>query len=370
MGAVETLDAPAPARKLSVMSIQPSNPGKISLKAMPQTGVYGERAMAMMQSLHVMPTPQHYAVFFACAAGQPGALVKEIDKTIAEKAPFTDEMLERLYNTYIAEVQAQVMQETTASAKRLLTDIMQNVTIFAGETSAISNDVLHHLHSLDEEMSEDVVRMLAQTLVQGAQSMKNSSESMNSQLAGAQREIADLRENLARVMTEAERDFLTGAYNRKAFDRRMNDAIHQAKLNHTELTLLMIDIDHFKSFNDHFGHLIGDEVLKIVAKTLIDTLKGMDCVARYGGEEFSVILPKTPMIGGMMVAEAIRKSIAGKELKRKSTGENFGVITVSVGVAAFRPDDSMESFISRADEALYISKNAGRNRVTQEVINH
>ena len=325
--------------------------------------------MAMMNSLHVLPVPQHYSIFFACAAGQPSSLVKEIDQAISEKKYFTDELLGRLYNTYVAEPQALAMHETAVNAKRLLSDIMHNVTDFTGETTAISKEVSQHLQALDEEMSEEVVRMLANALVQGAQTMQSSTESMNARLAGAQQEIANLRENLAQAMTEAERDFLTGAYNRKAFDTRLNDAMANAKHDATELTLLMIDIDHFKNFNDNFGHLIGDEVLKIVAKTLIDTLKGMDCVARYGGEEFAVILPKTPITGGMAVAEAIRKSIAGKELKRKSTGENFGVITVSIGVSAFRVEDMAASFIARADEALYISKNAGRNRVTQEVVN-
>lgn len=340
------------------------------VKAMSQASVYGERAMAMMNSLRVLPIPQHYSVFFACAAGQPGGLIQEIDKAIAEKIPFTDEVLDRLYNSYIAEPQAKAMQDTAIHAKRILSEIMQNVNHFAGETSALGQEVSKQLQSMDEQMSEEVVRLLANTLVQGAQTMQSSSESMTIRLAGAQQEIAELRENLARAMTEAERDFLTGAFNRKAFDKRLNDGMTAAKSEATDLTLLMIDIDHFKHFNDNFGHLIGDEVLKIVAKTLLDTLKGMDCVARYGGEEFAVILPKTPIAGGMVVAEAIRKSISSKELKRKTTGENFGVITVSIGVAGFRPaEDSPTSLIARADEALYLSKSAGRNRVTQEVIN-
>lgn len=348
----------------------PSSDKTMPVKPMTQAGVYGERAMAMMSSLRIIPTPQHYNIFFSCAAGQPSALVREVDKAIASKTPFTDDFLEKLYTTHIAEPHARAMQDTAVNAKRILNDIMQNVTSFAGETSELGKQVSEQLGALDERMSEEVVRMLAHTLMEGARTIQNNSESMNIRLAGAQREIAELRENLARAMTEAERDFLTGSYNRKAFDRRLLDAMELAKEDGSELTLLMLDIDHFKQFNDSYGHLIGDEVLKIVAKTLTDTVKGMDSVARYGGEEFAVILPKTPLQGGMSVGESIRKSIASKELKRKTTGENFGVITVSVGVAGYRHDqDSPTSLIARADEALYLSKNSGRNRVMAEVLN-
>lgn len=340
-----------------------------SIKASSQAGIYAERALQMMKSLGVLPIPQHYSVFFAFAAGQPTGLVKELERAIAAKEHLGEEFLSKLYASYIADPQTQAVQDSALNAKRILSEIMQSVGQFEGATAAFSKEISEQLDTMDERISEEMVRMLAQSLVDGAQAMKSSSESVSQRLAASQREIADLRENLAQAMTEAERDFLTGTYNRKAFDKRLNEAMVAAKAEKTELVLLMLDIDHFKSFNDSFGHLIGDEVLKIVAKTLVETLKGMDSVARYGGEEFAVILPKTPVGGGMVVAEAIRKSIAGKELKRKTTGENFGVITVSIGVASFRPEqDTPTSLITRADEALYRSKKGGRNRVTQEML--
>ena len=141
-------------------------PGKIApVKAMTQAGVYGERAMAMMNSLRVLPIPQHYSVFFACAAGQPSALIREIDKAIADKSPFTDEFLEKLYTTHIAEPHARAMQDTAVNAKRILSEIMQSVTSFAGETNELSKQVASQLDGLDDRMSEEVVRMLANTLI-------------------------------------------------------------------------------------------------------------------------------------------------------------------------------------------------------------
>lgn len=329
--------------------------------------IYAGNAMEMMRQQQVRAIPKHYAIFYGYAAGQPTELVEEIDKAIAQQLPFTDEILDQLYNHHIAETQSRIVQSTAASARKILADMLQTVVQFTGATQDVSQKVNDKIETLSDHPTEEEIRAIAGEILSGAQNLRDSGDSVAAKLVGAQKEIAALRENLAKATTESERDFLTGTYNRKAFDKRLVEAMQEANEKHTELTLIMLDVDHFKKFNDTFGHLIGDEVLKIVAKNLTDSVKGMDTVARYGGEEFAIILPRTPVGGGMIVADAIRKAIASRELKRKDTGANYGQITISAGVASFRHgSDTPASFIKRSDEALYRSKNGGRNRVTQE----
>ena len=138
------------------------------------------------------------------------------------------------------------------------------------------------------------------------------------------------------------------------------------RLNSEPLSLLMFDIDHFKSFNDSYGHLTGDQVLRLVGLSLKQTIKGQDITARYGGEEFGVVLPNTALRQALTVADHIRRAVMSKELKKKSTGEILGRVTISVGVSMLKPGDDTDSLIERADACLYAAKRNGRNRVICE----
>jgi diguanylate cyclase len=128
----------------------------------------------------------------------------------------------------------------------------------------------------------------------------------------------------------------------------------------------MIDIDHFKSFNDNYGHLTGDQVLRLVAMALKHSVKGQDITARYGGEEFAVILPNTALRQALTVADNVRRSVMSKQLKKKSTGEILGRVTISAGVSMLQPGDNAHALIDRADACLYAAKRNGRNRVICE----
>jgi len=212
----------------------------------------------------------------------------------------------------------------------------------------------------------DGLRAIVETLVQKTQEMCQINQTLEARLLASKQEIGDLKENLEAVRTESLTDPLTTLANRKYFDHALAGAIADSASDGTPLSLLMIDIDHFKNFNDSYGHLTGDQVLRLVAVAVKQNVKGQDIAARYGGEEFTVVLPQTALRSAITVADHIRRAVMTKELMKRSTGEHLGRVTISIGVAALRAGESMASLIERADTCLYAAKRTGRNRVISE----
>lgn len=168
-----------------------------------------------------------------------------------------------------------------------------------------------------------------------------------------------LHEEIARL---AVTDGLTGLYNHRAFQEKLSEETNRAERYFKTFSLIMLDIDHFKSFNDIYGHQTGDLALKEISKIIRNELRTVDFPARYGGEEFILILPETSVDGALIVAERIRRAVAEHQFMSES-GERL-LLTVSAGVACY-PDDATlkEDLIKKADHALYFAKDRGRNTV-------
>lgn len=329
--------------------------------------IAGKAISAMIQR-GIPPTPENYAVWYMHATGRNRPLSQKIAKLIEANAEFSPTLNQQLFETFVSDLkQRQEIQRHTFTAQSLMGDLLELIGVVSSEATTYNESLDGYLKELTGKYQDANLRKMMQELVRKTAAMRDSGSSMSEKLAASKREVEDLRENLVRITEEASRDPLTGLANRKTFDGHLADFTASAEKGDFEFSLLMLDIDHFKDFNDKYGHLVGDEVLKIVARELMNTVKGRDVVARFGGEEFAVLLPNTGLSGALIVAENLRHSIASRDLTHKDTKENYGTITISVGAAQYHPgQDTPTSLIKRADEALYRSKKGGRNRVTQE----
>lgn len=331
--------------------------------------VYAKQALSLMAKYGVSPAPENYDIWFHYAKGTNKELVHEVDMIVNNGLKFSQETSSYIHNKFIMPNRNQkAVDDAAINAQKVLVDVLKVIHEFNGETNDYHQGVDQYLETVSQKFAGTGIEIVVKELISATAAMREKGEKITQKLEESTREITALKKNLQQVTIESQRDFLTGVFNRKTFEKYVDEQMVICRDKKTDLCLMMIDIDHFKQFNDRFGHLLGDEVLKIVARTLTDILKGRDAVARFGGEEFIVILPETPLEGAMKVAEMIRVAIASKELKRRDTGETYGTITVSIGVGRFRVDsDTLPTLIKRADDALYVAKNSGRNRVSREI---
>jgi diguanylate cyclase len=222
--------------------------------------------------------------------------------------------------------------------------------------------------SLSPSATLDQLRAAVSKVASDTRSMAEQNQRLHTQLTQSTQQLTEVRFNLDQVRKDSLRDPLTEIGNRKYFDNELKRSTDESIENGTILSMLMIDIDHFKKFNDTYGHLIGDQVLRLVARTLIENLKGRDVIARYGGEEFVILLSNTDVGAAEKVANQLRVSLSTKQIKRKNTQEMLGVVTISVGITEYCPHEDIEGFIARADEALYEAKQTGRNKVCRKML--
>jgi diguanylate cyclase len=332
-----------------------------------RTMAFAELALGQIRSLRQTAIPRNYEIWYVYATGYNSPLNKIINETLARNGHLTEADLEQIYETYLShlkttdridKVGARVIGEID-DVMRLIDDALEMSTSYDLSLSGASE-------KLTSAQSREEIRSVVDTLTKSTHEMRDTNKALEERLALSRTEISNLQQSLEAIRAESLTDPLTGLGNRKYFDRSIETLVRNAIASGEPLSLLMFDIDHFKSFNDSYGHLTGDQVLRLVGLSLKQTIKGQDFTARYGGEEFAVVLPNTALRQALTVADHIRRAVMSKELKKKSTGEILGRVTISVGVSMLKPGEDTDSLIERADACLYAAKRAGRNRVICE----
>ncbi|HEY0281104.1 MAG TPA: GGDEF domain-containing protein, partial [Rhizomicrobium sp.] len=307
-------------------------------------------ALALMSDCHVLPTPDNFELFYVYASGENAALSRILGGMIAQNAPFTPDALSELRaRALIRERAAKTVEDVGSGINEMLDTVLGKLEAAGKHAGDYGRTLSEMSGGLGGDHSPDGLRKLVDGLLGATRAMEERTKSLESELQQSSQQVSELKVQLDVVRKETRIDPLTGIANRKAFDLELQAAIEDAIGSGDALTLLMCDIDHFKTFNDSWGHQTGDQVLRLVANCLSENVKGRDTAARYGGEEFTVILRQTALGDAVKLANQVRSTVEGKKLVKKSTGDILGRITISIGVAQLAARDHAETLVRRAD---------------------
>jgi diguanylate cyclase len=332
-----------------------------------RTIAFAEIALGQIKALRQTAIPRNYEIWYTYATGYNPSLNQTINETLAREGTLSAKDLDDIYNNFLSP--SRLTDRIDIVGSKVVDEIDQITDMIeaaVGTTSSYTQSLADVSQRLSSASDHDGLRSIVEILVRSTREVEQTNQSLEARLRASKQEIIQLQENLEAVRNESLTDPLTGLANRKYFDQMVERAVVEAKAKNEQLSLLLTDIDHFKAFNDTYGHLTGDQVLRLVAQAVKQNVKGQDIAARYSGEEFVIILPKTPLQQALTVADHIRRAVASKELIKRSTGENLGRVTISVGVAMLHRDDAVRSLIERADACLYAAKRSGRNLVVCE----
>lgn len=327
---------------------------------------YSMQALEHIDTCALAPTPENYELWFVYFSKTDAALSKAVDKMLldSDRKPSNEQCYAIFHQFLSGQREEKVVRTAGDQIQKTIDDVNLAVTSAKKDAIKYSTTLESATDTLRQHQGIEAVDGMLGNVLDDTLHMISQSAHLEEMLQHSARAMEDMRRDLEIARKEALTDPLTGLLNRKAFDQEIDRLVDISKKDKDHVfTMILLDIDHFKQFNDNFGHQVGDQVLRLVARTLKDGVKGRDIAVRYGGEEFAVLLPETNIQGGLKVAEILRREVANKEIINRATGKKIAKITLSAGVSQFFPDESIEDLIDRVDRALYKAKSSGRNQV-------
>lgn len=328
--------------------------------------IFANQAMTAMTLHGVSPTPLHFQLWYAHFSGDFPALSRELGALLKSTPIIGDDLCDQIHARYFGKPSDDGMiRETNQRVQSELERVLKRLKIAENDTSRFGDTLMGYSDSIAGVTDSSSLQSYLNSLVGETRSMEEKSRSLEGELKRSSQEIDKLKRKLEAARLEALTDELTGIGNRKMFEQSLHLAISETSAK-APVSLIFCDVDHFKKFNDTWGHKLGDHVLRLVSQQMKEFTGERGTPTRFGGEEFAVVLPNVPLAQAAALAERLRLAISTKSMKTRSTGVNLGRITMSYGVALYVPGESADDFVARADQALYAAKAGGRNCVVTE----
>jgi diguanylate cyclase len=328
---------------------------------------FAKLALEQLEDLDLPADPRNFELWYLYCTGENQELKTAIDAALSSPEGMTERELRRLGNVYVPSIRsANRISEITERLSGEIAQVLGMLQRAAGSSEAYDQNLGRGLAGLERGDSQQLLVSIVQALVVATKEMASNTRALEKHLEESKAKALDLQKDVENLRLETLTDSLTLVGNRQRFDEAADRLVATAQATNQPLSLLIADVDFFKKFNDWFGHQAGDQVLRLVATTIKRNIRDEDVVARYGGEEFAVLLPGTAVALASAMADRIRSAIAAREIKKRSTGESLGRITLSIGAAQFRSGESALELLERADACLYAAKSGGRNRVVTE----
>ncbi len=335
----------------------------MSKESFVQASAYLKQAVPLMIKYQIPTTPTNYALWYTYVAQTNPQLNAAVDSTIKASGICSPLSSELLYQEHVAAQTERDVETMKQSLEAMVSELNTNMRDTLNDTDGFQAMLEKSFSKLmkfeDEGLSIEETVALVRELVKSSRDITKTTRQFHSQLTDAEKEIAELKQNLEKSRAEAFHDALTGMLNRRAFDQELRHLLHTR--NH--FTLIILDVDHFKKINDDFGHIFGDQVLKSIARRVTDACKEGIKGFRIGGEEIAIILPQTNLLVSRQFAESLRRAIEKITVMEKKSGQRLNSLSASFGVAEYLIGDDYEQIMRRADEQLYRAKELGRNRV-------
>ncbi|MGI2260119.1 GGDEF domain-containing protein [Shewanella sp. GXUN23E] len=323
-----------------------------------------KKALPLMLKHQIPTTPTNYAVWYTYVGEKSPALNQAMDQVLRDYQTCPPARSELLYREFVSDPVELDVRELQQNLEAMVIELSQSVKDTNRDADMFQQQVKTNFSKLgrleQEALSLEQVMDLVRNFINESDKIRASTAYFIGQLQKAENEIHHLRERLEKTEKDSLHDALTGALNRRAFDADIQGILSQSP---DGCCIILTDIDHFKAFNDTFGHLLGDQVLKSVAQRLSDFCRNGAKLYRFGGEEFVILVPASELKRARHLAESLRRGIEKLSIKDRRKGGTIDSITASFGVAQWQTGMSALKLIEQADSLLYEAKRLGRNRV-------